>query len=484
MRQKYQGSMKVKRAQLQAYRKEYGGLNMKIGESVDEFFARTLTIANKMTSHGENLTQGDIVEKILHSLTSRFNYVACSIEESHDVTTMFVDELQSSLVVHEKRMKGQKEQEEQALKVSYGGRSGRGRGGAGRGRAHGGGSGGEENSSYVQFDEGEEILLMAQETKEIKEQESHSEIWFLDSGCNNHMIGKKEWLFDFDDSFKDSVKLGDDSKMAVMGKGNLKLHIEEALVIFQKFKIMVENATQHKIQCLRTDRGGEYTSTAFNEFCDLHGIRRQLTAAYTPQQNGVSKRKNRIILNVVKCMLDDKKRPKKFWPEGVNWSVHILNRCPTFVVKDMTPEEAWSKSKPFVSHFKVFGCIAYVHVPDNLRKKLDDRSYVCIHLGISEESKAYKFYDPTKAKLVVSKDVKFDEVSQWDWENKRIDIAKTVSVENHIDTKACSSSKYSENADDMENHTSNDHDENINEVIVSDSEDSEVPSEAKTVFRG
>ncbi|MCI14418.1 retrovirus-related Pol polyprotein from transposon TNT 1-94, partial [Trifolium medium] len=59
---------------------------------------------------------------------------------------------------------------------------------------------------------------MAQDTKEIKETEERNELWFLDSGCSNHMIGNKSWLFDYDDTFKDSVKLGDDSKMAVVGK--------------------------------------------------------------------------------------------------------------------------------------------------------------------------------------------------------------------------------------------------------------------------
>ncbi|MCI16974.1 retrovirus-related Pol polyprotein from transposon TNT 1-94, partial [Trifolium medium] len=120
MRQKYQGSTKVKRAQLQALRKDFEILNMKIGESIEDYFSRTLTIANKMKMHGETLTQGTIVEKILRSLTSRFNYVVCSIEESNDVTTMIVDELQSSFLVHEQHLKGQRE-EEQVLKMSNGG---------------------------------------------------------------------------------------------------------------------------------------------------------------------------------------------------------------------------------------------------------------------------------------------------------------------------------------------------------------------------
>lgn len=51
------------------------------------------------------------------------------------------------------------------------------------------------------------------------------EVWFRDSGSSNHMIGTKDWLFDYDDAFRESVKIGDDSKMHVIGKGNLKLCI-------------------------------------------------------------------------------------------------------------------------------------------------------------------------------------------------------------------------------------------------------------------
>jgi RNase H-fold protein (predicted Holliday junction resolvase) len=136
MKQKFGGSTKVKRAQLQALRRDFEVLNMKIGETVTEYFARTLSIANKMHAYGETLTQATIVEKILRSLTPRFNYVVCAIEESNDVSTITVDELQSSLLVHEQRMRSQRE-EEQALKVTNGGRGGRGRNGGYRGRGRG-----------------------------------------------------------------------------------------------------------------------------------------------------------------------------------------------------------------------------------------------------------------------------------------------------------------------------------------------------------
>jgi transposase InsO family protein len=114
----------------------------------------------------------------------------------------------------------------------------------------------------------------------------------------------------------------------------------EALSVFKSFKVLVENESGRTIKTLRTDRGGEYCSTEFIEFCDNHGIRKELTSAYTPQQNGVSKRKNRTILNMLRSMLAKGRLPKSFWPEAINWCIHVLNRSPTFAVKNTTPEEA------------------------------------------------------------------------------------------------------------------------------------------------
>lgn len=112
-------------------------------------------------------------------------------------------------------------------------------------------------------------------------------------------------------------------------------------------------------------------------------------------------------MNLVRCMLTEKQVPKTFWPEAVRWCVHVLNRCPTLAVQNRTPEEAWSGMKPRVEYFKVFGCLAHVHVPDQKRIKLDDKSIQCVLLGVSDESKAYRLFDPVSKKIIVSRDVFF-----------------------------------------------------------------------------
>ena len=94
----------------------------------------------------------------------------------------------------------------------------------------------------------------------------------------------------------------------------------------------------------------------------------------------------------------------------------MLNRCPTSVVKDMTPQEAWSGEKHFMEFFRVFGCIAFIHVPEARRTKLEDRSVPCVLLGVSEESKAYRLYNPITKKIVISRDVVFEEKREWDWD--------------------------------------------------------------------
>jgi transposase InsO family protein len=193
----------------------------------------------------------------------------------------------------------------------------------------------------------------------------------------------------------------------------------KAFEVFKKFKVLVEKLTVLYIKALRSDRGGEYMSTAFMNYYEKHGIKRFLTAPYSPQQNGVAKRKNRTILDMVRSMLKTKDMPKDFWTEAVQCAVYVQNRCPHAKLADQTPQEAWSGHKPTISHFKVFGSVAYAHIPDQRRTKLDDKSKKYVFIGYDEKTKSFKLFDPIEKKVVVSRDVQVNEESAWDWKNQK-----------------------------------------------------------------
>ena len=103
----------------------------------------------------------------------------------------------------------------------------------------------------------------------------------------------------------------------------------QALSHFKKFKLLAEVEKGTKIQCLRTDRGGGFNSDEFTSFCLSHGIKRQLTAPYSPQQNGVVERKNQTIMSLVQSMLKEKQLPRELWGEVVSMIVYLLNRSST-----------------------------------------------------------------------------------------------------------------------------------------------------------
>jgi len=107
--------------------------------------------------------------------------------------------------------------------------------------------------------------------------------------------------------------------------------------------------------------------------------------------------------------------PKIFWAEAVNCVVYLSNRCPTKSLWNKTPQEAWSGRKPSVSHLRVFGSIGYTHISDQERSKLDDKIKRYIFIGYDSSSKGCKLYNPNSEKIVISRDVEFDEEDFWDW---------------------------------------------------------------------
>lgn len=147
-----------------------------------------------------------------------------------------------------------------------------------------------------------------------------------------------------------------------------------------------------KIKCLRSDQGGEFTSSEFNSYCEKHGIRRQLSAPQTPQQNGVVERKNITILDAARSMMMEANLPHIYWREVVSMAVYAFNKVHIKGDVGKTPYELWFGHTPTVKYFKIFGSKCYIKRDDSIGK-FDPRCDEGIFLSYSNQSKAYRCYN-------------------------------------------------------------------------------------------
>jgi hypothetical protein len=181
------------------------------------------------------------------------------------------------------------------------------------------------------------------------------------------------------------------------------------LAKFQEFKAQIENQTRRKIKILRSYNGGEYTSKKFNSFCIEARIKREFTIPYKLQQNGVAERKNRTIIEATKTMIHDQSLPMTLWAEACMIVVYAQNISPHQILKNTTPEEAFTGVKFEIGHFRIFGCPMYLHVLKEKRSKLEPSGRKGTFVGYNEFSKAYRIYVPGQRQIEVSRDVTFEE---------------------------------------------------------------------------
>nr|GFA27887.1 putative zinc finger, CCHC-type [Tanacetum cinerariifolium] len=175
-----------------------------------------------------------------------------------------------------------------------------------------------------------------------------------------------------------------------------------------KGKVEVENQLDRKIKVVRSDKGGEYygrhtdvvqAPRSFFDFCKDHEIINQYTMPRTPQQNGVAKRRNRTLMDMVRSMLNSN-LPEFLWTEALKTAVHVLNRVPSkFVPK--TPYEIWTGRKPNLRYLRVWGCPVEAKLYNPQSQKLDLKTISFFFFGYPERSKGYRFYCPSHSTRIV-----------------------------------------------------------------------------------
>jgi len=186
-------------------------------------------------------------------------------------------------------------------------------------------------------------------------------------------------------------------------------HKSDVLDCFKVYNSKIKNKFGHFVKVLHVDNGTEYANYDFKQYLEENGIEVEFTAPYTPQQNGRAERDNRTIVESARSMLFNTKLSRCLWAEAVNTAIYLLNRMQTTQTPNSTPYELWFGQKPTLNHVKVFGCEAFVHVPDQKRSKLDPKSHKLIFVGYDKNSTNYRLYDPESRKITISRNVVFNE---------------------------------------------------------------------------
>ena len=140
-----------------------------------------------------------------------------------------------------------------------------------------------------------------------------------------------------------------------------------------------------------------------------NGIETQTSMPDTPQQNGRVERFQQTIINGAEAMRHHAGLSNGFWIYAVKAKLHTYNVTPIKRADYKTPTELWSGKKPNISHLRVFGCQAWVHILKKRRHKLEPKSQEMIFIGYKLRSKGYQFWDAAHHCIEISRDVKFNE---------------------------------------------------------------------------
>jgi len=179
--------------------------------------------------------------------------------------------------------------------------------------------------------------------------------------------------------------------------------------IFVKFQKLVERQHNHQIKAFQSDGGGEFISSRFQHHLKNYGIKQLISCPHTPEQNGISERKHRHIVELGLAMLYHSKVPLRFWVDAFATANYIVNRLPTSKLKMDTPYNKIHHTQPRYEHLRVFGCTCYPCLRPYAKHKFDPRSLTCVFLGYSEQHKGYRCLVPTDNRVYISRHVVFDE---------------------------------------------------------------------------
>ncbi|KRY85960.1 Retrovirus-related Pol polyprotein from transposon TNT 1-94 [Trichinella pseudospiralis] len=178
------------------------------------------------------------------------------------------------------------------------------------------------------------------------------------------------------------------------------------------------STAENTVECILKNGGIEFNNAHLKDILQRRGVAMRTSMPYTPEQNGVAERENRILVETGRSMLHSKNLPLSLWAEAVNTGCHVLNRTGPTTVKEKSPMELcptplqWnlqcSNEIPcplIISTFLNAEC--FVHVPKQRRRKWEKKSVARRFMGYCDEKDGYRIWLPDINQTVTSRDVLF-----------------------------------------------------------------------------
>ncbi|MDR3404419.1 MAG: DDE-type integrase/transposase/recombinase, partial [Chthoniobacter sp.] len=174
----------------------------------------------------------------------------------------------------------------------------------------------------------------------------------------------------------------------------------------------VQVETGLTLQELHTDGALEFAHGELEDFRKENGTVHTATTPHTSQHNGIAERAIRYIIEFARSMLHHANAPYSLWAGACAYAIRVRNMTAIRKGTQLTPDLIWNpKLKPSAAKLRVWGCDAWVHVPDADRQKLDAKAQLCLFLGFNDDGRYYLFHHVPSRKTFVSRDARFDERS-------------------------------------------------------------------------
>ncbi|XP_075494767.1 uncharacterized protein LOC142532334 [Primulina tabacum] len=174
----------------------------------------------------------------------------------------------------------------------------------------------------------------------------------------------------------------------------------------------LQNEKNEAVDKIRSDRRTEFLNQFLSSYLEDHGIKHEMSAARSPQKNGVAERRNRTLKEASRTMLAESSISQRFWAEAINTACYTQNRSMINKNHENTPYDIWTGKKPEVGYFRIFGCKCFIHINGKTQlTAFDVKADNDVFLGYSVVSRAYQVYNQRTLTVEESIHIVFDESS-------------------------------------------------------------------------